>query len=296
VIGGDGVQRHALGVLPPDQADGIGSQAGASDFVADLSRADLGGVNLVDTNLIRAKLIGASLIRTRLHDAFAGWTTFGGVDFRDALGLETVSHSGPSTIGIDTIYLSEGKIPEIFLRGAGVPEIFTTYLASLVGQPIQFYSCFLSHAATHGPFSDRLRSDLLSNNVSCWHYRHDMRGGQFWRVQIHEAIKVHDKLVLICSKEALQRRNVVDEIIAAIERERETGSQKLFPIRLDNFILSDEMLALADEKMAALQWREDWVRYVRAYHIPDFSRWKRHTAYQPEFEKLLDALKNPDKR
>jgi hypothetical protein len=31
-------------------------------------------------------------------------------------------HNGPSTIGIDTIYNSGGKIPEIFLRGAGVPK------------------------------------------------------------------------------------------------------------------------------------------------------------------------------
>jgi hypothetical protein len=222
---------------------------------------------------------------------------FGAVDLSEVVGLETVSHQGPSTIGIDTIYLSQGKIPETFLRQAGVPELFTTFMSSLTGEPIQFYSCFISHASEDGAFSDRLRSDLLANNVSCWHYRHDMRGGRFWRTQINEAIKVHDMLVLICSKDGLQERNVVDEIVAAMERERETGAQKLFPIRLDDFILSDEMLSLADEKMDAGQWREDWVRHVRAYHIPDFSMWKSdHDAYQAEFQKLLDALKNPARR
>jgi len=44
-------------------------------------------------------------------------------------GLETVTHRGPSTIGPDTIYRSQGKIPEAFLRGAGVPDDFISYRA-----------------------------------------------------------------------------------------------------------------------------------------------------------------------
>ncbi len=35
-------------------------------------------------------------------------------------GLETVIHKMPSTVGIDTIYKSRGKIPEAFLRGRGL--------------------------------------------------------------------------------------------------------------------------------------------------------------------------------
>ncbi len=267
---------------------------GADLRESNLAQARLGGANLGGANLFRANLSEAGLSETSFTHAIVGWTTFGDVDLSEAHSLETLNHHGPSTVGIDTIYRSKGKIPEAFLRGVGVPDVFVRYMASLMGEPIQFYSCFLSHASTDGQFADRLRSDLLSNGVSCWHYRYDMRGGQFWRVQINEAIKVHNKLVLICSEASLQRRNVVDEIIAAMERERETGSQKLFPIRLDDFILGDEMLALADQAMAHGQWREDWVRYVRAYHIPDFSGWKRdHDAYQREFQRLVEALKNP---
>ena len=51
-------------------------------------------------------------------------------------------HYGPSTIGIDTIYKSKGNIPEVFLRGRGVPEDFIVYMRSLVGRAIDFYSCF----------------------------------------------------------------------------------------------------------------------------------------------------------
>jgi hypothetical protein len=39
-----------------------------------------------------------------------------------------VKHGAPSSIGIDTIYRSAGKVPEGFLRGAGVPETFIIYM------------------------------------------------------------------------------------------------------------------------------------------------------------------------
>ena len=47
--------------------------------------------------------------------------------------------------------------------------------------------------------------------------------------------------------------------------------------------------------MASGDWREDWVRYVRAYHIPDFRNWKNDEAYKLELNRLLDSLKNPAK-
>jgi hypothetical protein len=89
---------------------------------------------------------------------------------------------------------------------------------------------------------------------------------------------------------------VIDEIISAVERERETGVQKLFPVRIDDFVLSDELLTLADYKVGRGEWREDWVRYIRAYHIPDFRDWQSNEPYRREFQKLLDALSSPPER
>ena len=60
-------------------------------------------------------------------------TNFGNVDLRFAKGLETVKHWGPSTIGIDTTYKSRSRIPEVFLRGCGVPDEFFAYIGSMVG-------------------------------------------------------------------------------------------------------------------------------------------------------------------
>src|SRR5437879_2021227 len=44
-----------------------------------------------------------------------------------------------------------------FLRGCGLPETFLEYIPSLLSNPIQFYSCFISYSTTDQEFADRLR-------------------------------------------------------------------------------------------------------------------------------------------
>src|ERR1051326_2704064 len=94
---------------------------------ADLSRANLFGAKLFGANLSEANLILADLSQAKLFGADLShatlWaTSFIDIDLRSVKGLGSVTHQGPSHIGIDTIYRSNGEIPEIFLRGAGVPE------------------------------------------------------------------------------------------------------------------------------------------------------------------------------
>ena len=40
--------------------------------------------------------------------------------------------------------LPNTQVPEIFLRGAGVPDNLITYIGSLVGKTIEFYLCFIA--------------------------------------------------------------------------------------------------------------------------------------------------------
>lgn len=104
---------------------------GANLARANLTRANLIEANLIGANLDRTNLTGAILLRTTLdqaslREAIIGWAIFGYVDLSPVEGLDTVYHCGPSTIGIDTLYCSNGKIPEVFLLGCGVqPELIT---------------------------------------------------------------------------------------------------------------------------------------------------------------------------
>jgi hypothetical protein len=126
---------------------------GANLRLADLNRADLSDATLIDSYLTSANLEAADLNRAdisvanfsgaylpgaNLAGATADFTTFANVDLSQVRGLDLVEHMGPSSVGLDTIYLSDGKIPHNFLRGAGVPEDFIEYMASLVGTGIEF--------------------------------------------------------------------------------------------------------------------------------------------------------------
>ena len=103
----------------------------AADLVgADLSGADLRAVNLSSANLRQANLSDANLTGADLSHAVIKWTIFANNDLTAVKGLTSVRHAGPSTLGIDTLLRSDGVIPEVFLRGVGLPESFITYLPS----------------------------------------------------------------------------------------------------------------------------------------------------------------------
>jgi uncharacterized protein YjbI with pentapeptide repeats len=101
---------------------------------ADLQGADIQGARLERADLQMANLSGAKLTGASFFGAKMGGTILGNVDLSMVEGLETVAHQGPSTISTDTLYRSNGKIPEVFLREAGVPEDIITHVRTQVGR------------------------------------------------------------------------------------------------------------------------------------------------------------------
>ena len=270
-------------------ADLRGAHLNEADLTrADLYRANLGGADLSAADLIVANLIAANLSETDFNEAALGFTVFANVDLSTAKGLETVRHDGPSTIGVDTIYRSQGKIPEVFLRGAGLPDEFIAYIGSLVGRPIQFYSCFISYSTKDQEFADRLYEGLQNKGVRCWFALHDVQAGKKLHEQIDEAIRLHDKLLLILSEHSMNSEWVKTEIFNAREREVAEKKRKLFPVRLVPFE------TLYDWKCFDAKTCKDLAREIAEYFIPNFANWKDHDSYQKGFDRLLKDLKSPD--
>jgi len=211
------------------------------------------------------------------------------VDLSTALGLETVQHHGPSTIGIDTLYRSNGQIPEVFLRGAGVPEDFIPYIKSLVGRPFEFYSrfysCFISYSSKDQEFAERLHADLQNKGVRCWFAPEDIQGGRKLHEQIDQAIRIHERLLLILSPHSMTSEWVKTEIAKARQREVRENRQVLFPISLASFE------AIRAWECFDADTGKDSAREIREYFIPDFSNWKNNDAYQKAFQRLLRDLK-----
>ena len=151
----------------------ISSLRGADLSRSKLANAILRSADLSDTDLSRAILEGVDfngthLIGTNLRGAVTSHTIFADVDLSLAKGLETIEHRGPSTVGIDTLYRSRGKIPEVFLRGCGVPDDMIDVVRSMTRRAIEFNSCFISYSSKDQEFAERLHADLQANGVRCW--------------------------------------------------------------------------------------------------------------------------------
>lgn len=293
---------------------------------ADLSRAKLGKANLLRAILCRASLIGVDLTQASLvgvdlteakltHANLGGadftevevsGTHFGNVDLSTAKKLETVRHLGPSTIGIDSIYKSRGRIPALFLRGCGLsnweiettklydPSLSTAEATDVVyrvvhlrgSQPFQYYSCFISYSTKDQEFAVRLHADLQAKGVRCWFAPHDIQGGRKLHDQIDEAIRLHDKLLLILSKHSIASEWVKTEIAKARKREAKESKRVLFPVRLMPFDV------LRDWECFDADTGKDSAREIREYFIPDFSNWDKDSrSYKTAFERLVKDLK-----
>jgi hypothetical protein len=81
-------------------------------------------------------------------------------------GLDPTTQKGPSTLGVDTRYRSKGRIPDVFLRGAGVPGDFMPSIKSLVGRAFESYSCLISSASQDQEFAERLHADLQDKGAT----------------------------------------------------------------------------------------------------------------------------------
>jgi hypothetical protein len=247
---------------------------GADLRSADLHGADLSGANLHSADLNVANLTGATLRSADLTEAMLEETNFANVDLTGVIGLDTCIHYGPSSIDYRTLQKS-WPLPLAFLRGVGLPDLFIDYLPSLLNQPIQHYSCFISYSFKDQEFADRLYADLQNKGVRCWFAPHDLRIGKKILDAVDAAIRLRDRVLLILSEHSINSDWVEDEVTAGFEEERKRGEEVLFPIRLDD---------------AVMKPTEAWAAKLRARLIGDFRQWKDHDAYQRNFERMLRDL------
>jgi uncharacterized protein YjbI with pentapeptide repeats len=259
---------------------------------ADLTAANLSGstdmtsANLRAANLSLANLRGTKLVRAELSKAILLETVFGNTDLRDATGLDSCDHRGPSILDHSTMRRS-GILPLRFLRGCGLPDSLIEYLPSLLGKaPIQFSSCFISYSTQDEDFAERLHADLQNKGVRCWFAPHDIRGGQKLHEQIDQAIQLYDKLLLILSDNSMKSEWVKTEIAHARQKELTENRRVLFPISVVPFE------TIKAWKNFDADTGKDSAREIREYFIPDFSRWKtEHDAYTQAFDRLLKDLR-----
>ena len=115
--------------------------------------------------------------------------------------------------------------------------------------------------------------------MRCWLATEDLKIGDPFRDKIDEAIRLHDKLLVVLTETSVNSSWVQSEVESAFEKERRDPEERkvLFPIRLDGAVMDTNKAWAADIR--------------RTRHIGDFTKWKDHDSYQKAFDRLLRDLK-----
>jgi len=280
----------------------VGSDLTGTNFAdADLSGANFRGAklekvafsaaNLSNANFYRARLsgavfLGANLFGTIFREAEIGETLFANVELETCVGLESVRHSSSSFVGVECLYRSENNLPLKFLESAGFSKILIDYLPSLIeaGSPVQFHSCFISYSHTDEAFARMLWLNMRHEKIRVWYAPEELKAGRKLFEQIDRAIHLHDKLVIVLSKESIASNWVQTEIRRARKQEKLQDERKLFPIRLC------DMDVLKTWECFDADLGSDIGAEIREYYIPDFSKWTKPQVFKDAFESLCRDL------
>ena len=278
--------------------------------MAILIGADLQSAVLRDADLRDAVVVGANLTGADLRDANLSWavirsnrlegtdlsgvrlqsTVLADLDLSVAKGLASVRHVGPSTLGVDTLYKSKDRIPELFLRGAGLPDGIIKYANSLVEgeHPIEFYSCFISYSHEDKPFARRLHDQFQARGIRCWLDEHQLKPGDDIYEEVDRGIRLWDKVLLCCSEASLTSWWVDDEIRKALAKERQLHKERgervlaIIPLNLDGYLFAS--------------WKDGKAQQIKDRLAADFTGWEQDNAtFEAAFERVVAALRSDER-
>lgn len=267
------------------------SLTGAEFQVANLTEADLNSADLSYAVFKGTLLAGSNFSKVHLYE-----TSFLQLDMSEIVGLEDLFHDGPSTIGTNTLVLSKGKIPEIFLRGCGLsdweiemaklynPDLRNDQRSQMLykiydlqaSQAIQIAPLFISYSHADKGFIDKVDMSLTKRGVRFWRDIHDLKAGRI-EMQIDRAISQDRTVLLVLSKSSTASDWVEHEVRKAREIAKNSGRDTLCPIALD-------------DSWKKSPWPARVMEQIMEYNVLDFSEWQDDSQFDVMFRKLIDGL------
>jgi hypothetical protein len=256
---------------------------------AHLAFADLTAARLNRTDFTHASLWGANLSETYIdgalfHRTELCFTIIAFTSLKTVEGLDTCVHTAPCSIDYRTLHDS-GPLPDVFLKGIGLPDDYIDYLRVAWCNPIEFFSCFISYSHADKSFARRLHDTLQGRGIRCWLDEHEILPGQKIHRVVDEALRLHDKVLLCASESSLKSWWVDHELQKALMKEERLSKERgcdtlaIIPLNLDGFM-----------------FREDWQDWKKDVLIsraaPDFTDWKKDDdKFNEQVEKVIKALR-----
>lgn len=299
-LGGANLSGANLSHTHLDQANlneadlSLADLSGARLWRANLIQANLNKAKLLESYLSNAKLRGADLREADLHKAILesadlskaevdnanfknsifAKTVLADIDLSKAKSLETVTHLSSSHVSTNTLFKSQGNIPEIFLWGCGLPKILIQNLPSMMDEATQYYSCFIIYEQGQKDFAQQLHKRLKAKNIHCWlDEKTTSNRNQYIRSQ--------DRVLLCCSEETLASRWMHNELRFGFEREQQLTNQTIIPLDLDGHLFR-------------VEWQSGYEVQLKERLVADFTEWKNEDKFEAAFQQVLKALRTDE--
>lgn len=123
-----------------------------------------------------------------------------------------------------------------------VIDIFSSAnaLIDVVDESEMHKTLFISYGGPDEEIVSNINNRIKAKGVKTWFFPDDALPGEKLHRMMHDGVNKHDRVLLVCSKTALIRPGVLNEIERVLEREaKEGGADILIPITLDDFVYGD---------------------------------------------------------
>ena len=245
--------------------------SGAELWAANFDSARLDGGDLSNASLICANFHYTSLRNTNLTDAWLDFAhflesdlegaLFRGCSMKDAVfsavdlsscDMANVHVSGPCSVDTRTLELTARgvagalhRLPHVrqFLVSCGVAPPFLDTFDTLVAHPDRIdsfiQSTFISYGSPDEVFAKKLHENLQLRGVRTFFFPEHAEPGERLHRIMRKGVNDFDRVILICSRQSLDRPGVLNEIEEVLAREaRDGGASYLIPVRLDDYVFN----------------------------------------------------------
>lgn len=227
---------------------------------SDLSQADFTQATLDSCDLTLTQLSGTIFRESRLHgaeltNATMNGTLLAGLRLAGVRGLESIRHTGPSTLGLDTARLSAGSLPAGFLRGCGTGATLLRLWDQLFSQALDNVHVFVVCVKEDLSLAESLCEKLRAQGVCCWL---DCRSStQESSAASSTPSPADDQRTFLClSKASLNSPWMNAELEQLMAREEQARKQSgrnlqlLFPLNLDGHLFSGDFKHRHEKQLA----------------------------------------------
>jgi hypothetical protein len=235
----------------PDEPESITIDLNKADFSgADLAKVDFCGANLKDAKFNNAKLMGAEFLGAKLNNADFSFANLSYADFSGA-DLDNTKLDSAILVGTKFDNKDLSVIKGLSFNDEGIDENLQKH-----AKYSHRLKVFLCHSSDDKEFIRKLYRQLCAAGIDPWLDEEKILPGRECQIEIKEAVRSSDAVVVILSNNSISKKGFVQKeirIALDVADEQPEGSIFLIPLKIEKCKVPKRLshlqwVSLSDEK------------------------------------------------